>query len=125
MPSIEFSSLPFGALRKAQFVLNHAEAVTDSEGSDEGDGSAGDELPVIRPVKGEAEVKWSTKSRKDVPKRSNKHALVLSVFGGCGFTTHFMLSPVEVTSKKPVTRLRPIVEVKKSVSEVMNLLNPH
>ncbi|KAF9453857.1 DUF947-domain-containing protein [Macrolepiota fuliginosa MF-IS2] len=93
----DLSTLPFGALRKAQYALSHAEAVTDSEDEDEDEDTDPDSVdaPVHQPDGGKKGVEWSTKPRTDIAKRSNKHA------------------PTEVTSKKPVTRLRQVVEVKK------------
>ncbi|KAG5649901.1 hypothetical protein H0H81_001562, partial [Sphagnurus paluster] len=54
------------------------------------------ELPEVVDLKGQEKekIEWSLEPRKDIAKRSNKHA------------------PIEVTSKRPVTRKRTVVEVK-------------
>ncbi|KAF8961000.1 hypothetical protein BDZ97DRAFT_1905681 [Flammula alnicola] len=78
--------LPLGALRQAQRILSQAEPESDSEsGSDSGDGESASGSDDAPPAK----------PRTDISKRSSKHA------------------PIEVTSKRPVTRKRTVVEVPK------------
>ncbi|KAL1739973.1 hypothetical protein HDZ31DRAFT_68403 [Schizophyllum fasciatum] len=93
------SDLPLGALRKAQRSLAQAEVVesdseseAESNSGDESDGSA----PEAISAKGKEpeRVEWSAHP-KQVAKRSSKHA------------------PAEVSSKKPVTRRRQVVDVPK------------
>ncbi|RDB29646.1 rRNA biogenesis protein RRP36 [Hypsizygus marmoreus] len=91
----DLSGLPLGALRKAQHVLKNA--TIDSDGSDESEGeNESDEEPNASSSKGKEKAKpeWSIKPRTDIAKRSSKHA------------------PIEVTSKRPVTRHRTVVDVK-------------
>ncbi|KAJ4486064.1 hypothetical protein J3R30DRAFT_3326873 [Lentinula aciculospora] len=82
----DLSSLPMGALRQAQNLL---------KGNDTSDLSDNDSEPSDSPNEKDAPPKseWSTKSRSDIRKRQNKHA------------------PIEITSKKPVTRRRTVVNV--------------
>ncbi|KDR84945.1 hypothetical protein GALMADRAFT_131709 [Galerina marginata CBS 339.88] len=93
--------LPLGALRQAQRVLSQAEPESDS-GSEGESGTDSNSEPEVRNTKGKGKekiekVEWSAKPRKDISKRSSKHA------------------PTEVTSKRPVTRRRTVVEVPKIV----------
>ncbi|KAG6890375.1 hypothetical protein C0992_001965 [Termitomyces sp. T32_za158] len=93
--SIDSSSLPLGALRKSQNMFFPTSADNESnkgEGTDEESESE----PQLMHEKGKerAKVEWSTRSRKDIAKRANKHA------------------PMEVTSKRPVTRKRTVIEAK-------------
>ncbi|KAF8213087.1 hypothetical protein K438DRAFT_1803384 [Mycena galopus ATCC 62051] len=86
----DLSSLPLGALLRAQRALKKAQANdSDSEDSE-------DETPEKSSSKGKEKEKpeWSIEPRHDIAKRANKHA------------------PTEVTSKRPVTRRRQVVEVK-------------
>ncbi|KAJ6575073.1 hypothetical protein B0H19DRAFT_1127030 [Mycena capillaripes] len=86
----DLSNLPLGALLRAQRALKQANASdSDSEGSAENE-------PERTTSKGKEKEKpeWSIQPRHDIAKRSNKHA------------------PMEVTSKRPVTRRRTVVEVK-------------
>ncbi|KXN90067.1 rRNA biogenesis protein RRP36 [Leucoagaricus sp. SymC.cos] len=102
--AIDLSQLPFGTLKKAEYVLNHAEVVTgleaddDEESDDDSISASEDDGPVAQTSNGKSSVEWSTKPRRDIGKRSNKHA------------------PMEVTSKKPASRFRQVVEVKKTES---------
>ncbi|KAG5647949.1 hypothetical protein DXG03_006983 [Asterophora parasitica] len=84
--------LPLGALRKAQNMLSQAEV--DSEDSDESENENEESEPVSAKGKEKEKPEWSIKPRTDIAKRANKHA------------------PIEVTSKRPVTRKRTVVEVK-------------
>ncbi|TFK98787.1 hypothetical protein BDV98DRAFT_606570 [Pterulicium gracile] len=101
----DLSSLPLGALRKAQRVLAQAQA--DSSDSSEGEeDSDADGFPEEQdaaedsdgeedaPKKNPNKVEWSNTPRDDIPKRASKTA------------------PVEVTSKRPVTRRMKVVEIK-------------
>ncbi|KAJ7634264.1 hypothetical protein DFH06DRAFT_1284458 [Mycena polygramma] len=85
----DLSNLPLGALLRAQRALKQANA-SDSESEDE------EGKPERTSSKGKEKAKpeWSIEPRHDIAKRSNKHA------------------PMEVTSKRPVTRRRTVVEVK-------------
>ncbi|KAI4523067.1 DUF947-domain-containing protein [Schizophyllum commune Loenen D] len=95
----DLSDLPLGALRKAQRSLAQAE-VDESEseseaGSGSDDGSDDDSGPETSNTKGKEpeRVEWSAHPKKDIAKRSSKHA------------------PAEMSSKKPVTRRRQVVDV--------------
>ncbi|KAJ7596995.1 hypothetical protein C8J56DRAFT_918858 [Mycena floridula] len=78
----DLSTLPMGVLRKAQAAI---ESESDSESS------TSEPQPI--PSRKGKEKEWSLYPKNDIPKRSNKHA------------------PTEVTSKRPVTRRREIVNV--------------
>jgi ribosomal RNA-processing protein 36 len=70
----DLSSLPLGALRKAQHALYQTEVDSDSEfyeGSDQSNDSGGDTLDTSD-KRDKAE--RSVKLKRDIPKRSNKHA---------------------------------------------------
>ncbi|EAU93194.2 hypothetical protein CC1G_10262 [Coprinopsis cinerea okayama7 len=89
--------LPLGALRKAQKALAQVQAESDSEsesGDEESDEDSGSEVEEesTKPQK----VEWISRDTKKHA-RANKHA------------------PMEVTSKKPVSRKRTVVEVPKLV----------
>ncbi|KAJ7783744.1 hypothetical protein DFH07DRAFT_788967 [Mycena maculata] len=92
----DLSNLPLGALLRAQRALKQANA-SDSE-SDNSSEEESDSKPEPVSLKGKEKEKekpeWSIQPRHDIAKRTNKHA------------------PVEVTSKRPVTRKRTVVEVK-------------
>ncbi|EDR14971.1 uncharacterized protein LACBIDRAFT_300621 [Laccaria bicolor S238N-H82] len=95
------SNLPLGALRKAQRVLKQVEPISDSDDSsgDELEDDTGESESEHEPGLGSSKGKeWSVKPRFDISKRSSKHA------------------PTEVTSKRPVTRRRTVVEVPKLVA---------
>ncbi|KAF8078664.1 DUF947-domain-containing protein [Lyophyllum atratum] len=87
----DLSGLPFGALRYAQHMLSRAEV--DSDQSDGSESEREEPMPPSAKGKEKAQPEWSLKPRKDIAKRTNKHA------------------PTEVTSKRPVTRKRIIVDV--------------
>ncbi|KAJ3734787.1 hypothetical protein DFJ43DRAFT_1061580 [Lentinula guzmanii] len=76
------SSLPMGTLRRAQKILK-VKDISDASDS-ESESSEDDTRP---------KPEWSTKPRTDISKRKNKHA------------------PIEITSKRPVTRRRTVVNV--------------
>jgi len=85
-------------------VLNDSDSESDSESDSDGEsgGGSGDEAPAVQDLKGKGKekvekVEWSIKRRDDIAKRSSKHA------------------PTEVTSKRPVTRKRQVVEVPKLI----------
>ncbi|KAG1745946.1 uncharacterized protein EDB91DRAFT_1345601 [Suillus paluster] len=85
------SSLPLGMLRKAQHTLSQTRALTDSESESDASEDAyssndKDERPRLTTSKG--------KARKDLAKRSSKHA------------------PTEITSKRPVSRRRIVIDSK-------------
>ncbi|THH16826.1 hypothetical protein EW146_g3877 [Bondarzewia mesenterica] len=92
------SSLPFGALQRAQRVLSQARAESDSEADEDAEASSSEaeEEPSRwgREEKGKAREE-PKKTKKDIPKRKDKHA------------------PTEITSKRPVPRRRTVVEVPK------------
>ncbi|KAF9076231.1 hypothetical protein BDP27DRAFT_1398466 [Rhodocollybia butyracea] len=81
------STLPMGALRRAQKMLN-SQAISEGSGpsDSENESSEGEDNDPRKP-------EWSTKPRSDIAKRKNKHA------------------PMEITSKKPVTRRRTVVDI--------------
>ncbi|KAI5898544.1 DUF947-domain-containing protein [Schizophyllum commune H4-8] len=95
----DLSDLPLGALRKAQRSLAQAEvdeSVSESKaGSGSDDDSDNDSSPETTNTKGKEpeRVEWSAHPKKDIAKRSSKHA------------------PAEMSSKKPVTRRRQVVDV--------------
>ncbi|KAG6890432.1 hypothetical protein C0995_008786 [Termitomyces sp. Mi166 len=88
------SGLPLGVLRKAQNMLSKTEADTESDESEEEEEEFEPE-PQLMSEKGKEreKVEWSTRPKKEIAKRANKHA------------------PIEVTSKRPVTRKRTVVQV--------------
>ncbi|OAX38762.1 DUF947-domain-containing protein [Rhizopogon vinicolor AM-OR11-026] len=97
----DLSSLPLGMLRKAQRTLAQARALSDSESesnasSENSSASDDDEPPRSTTAKGKGREKLERdpKIRKDLAKRSSKHA------------------PTEITSKRPVSRRRTVVESK-------------
>ncbi|EPQ60679.1 DUF947-domain-containing protein [Gloeophyllum trabeum ATCC 11539] len=91
----DLSSLPFGTLRKAQQKLAQAQPASDSDyDSDDTDGSP-PPVRLNRKENRDEEVPEAIRKPKERPKRSSKHA------------------PTEVSSKRPVTRRRTVVEVKK------------
>ncbi|KAJ7103569.1 hypothetical protein B0H15DRAFT_812788 [Mycena belliarum] len=89
----DLSNLPLGALLRAQSALTQANA---SDSGSESPSEAEDTKPQSTSSKGKEKGKpeWSIQPRHDIAKRSGKHA------------------PMEVTSKRPVTRRRTVVEVK-------------
>ncbi|KAG6842241.1 hypothetical protein C0991_000211 [Blastosporella zonata] len=95
--SNDLSGLPLGALRKAQNLLAQAEIDVESDESNNEEDEEASE-PQVEPSsdkgKNREKVEWSLKPKKEIAKRANKHA------------------PIEVTSKRPVTRKRTVVEVK-------------
>ncbi|KAF8807361.1 DUF947-domain-containing protein [Phlegmacium glaucopus] len=98
MLEADLKDLPLGALLRARRAFTEAE--TDSAAdSDTNSGSDSDLERTVEEVKGKGKekVEWNIKPRKDIPKRAHKNA------------------PIEVTSKRPVTRKRTVVEVPKIV----------
>ncbi|KAG7099104.1 hypothetical protein E1B28_000977 [Marasmius oreades] len=89
----DLSALPIGTLRHAQNVLNQTESSSETEGPESGGSQTDDEqdIPIGRPTMTR---EGKQKQGVEVGKRSNKHA------------------PIEVSSKKPVTRRRNVIEVK-------------
>ncbi|KAF5374881.1 hypothetical protein D9758_000320 [Tetrapyrgos nigripes] len=86
----DLSELSMGALRRAQQALSHtAESDSDSESEASSESESEEDSDNAHPQ----EKEWSIKPRPDIGKRQNKHA------------------PTEVSSKKPVTRRRTIVQV--------------
>jgi len=87
----DLSNLPLGALLRAQRALKQAQASDSEDSENESNGR-----PERTSSKGKEKEKpeWSIEPRHDIAKRANKHA------------------PIEVTSKRPVTRKRQVVEVK-------------
>ncbi|KAK0473542.1 hypothetical protein EDD18DRAFT_1225073 [Armillaria luteobubalina] len=83
----DLSSLSMGSLRTAQRALVQAETISDSE-----DGSNGEQVKSTFETMASKE--RSDHERPKAAPRSNKHA------------------PMEMTSKRPVTRRRTVVEVK-------------
>ncbi|KAJ2920362.1 hypothetical protein MD484_g194, partial [Candolleomyces efflorescens] len=95
--SKDLKSLPLGTLRKAQSALYQAEAETeDEEDSDHDSDSDSESDAEGGTVTKREKVEWTSKETRK--KRINKNA------------------PMEVTSKKPVTRKRTVVEVPKIVA---------
>ncbi|KAG5352266.1 hypothetical protein C0989_003014 [Termitomyces sp. Mn162] len=102
------NGMPLGALRKAQNVLAQTAADTESDESEE----ESELQSVSEKGKERKKVEWSIRPSKEITKRVNKHAYVLVslIFFPCHMSRLF--SPTEVTSKRPVTRKRTVVEVK-------------
>lgn len=99
----DLSSLPLGMLRKAQRALSQSRALTDSESESESESDApseedayptDDERPQSTTFKDKEHQDKHSKRHKDLAKRSSKHA------------------PTEITSKRPVTRRRTVIESK-------------
>ncbi|KAG2342200.1 hypothetical protein BDR05DRAFT_964514 [Suillus weaverae] len=95
----DLSSLPLGMLRKAQRTLSQTRALTDSESESGSDApSEEDAYPTdderARSTTAKEHPDKRSKPRKDLAKRSSKHA------------------PTEITSKRPVTRRRTVIESK-------------
>ncbi|KAH9486974.1 rRNA biogenesis protein RRP36 [Psilocybe cubensis] len=95
-------NLPLGALRRAQRILSQAEPESDSDSEADSERISSNSGSETYNTKGKGKekgqkVEWSAKPRTDITKRSSKHA------------------PMEVTSKKPVTRRRTVIEVPKIV----------
>lgn len=100
-----------------------AQAEPDSESDSDQESMSDDDEgpPEAEDLKGKPrekveKVEWSTKRRTDIAKRSSKHACVLFlsfllalISNGCVY------SPMEVTSKRPVSRKRQVVDVPKIV----------
>ncbi|KAI0825062.1 hypothetical protein BC628DRAFT_1489006 [Trametes gibbosa] len=86
----DLKALPFGALRKAQKTLAKAQVLSDSEDDELSEESQLEEMPSsLRPAGAD---KGKEREKKEVPKRKNKHA------------------PMEMSSKRPVSRSRFIAE---------------
>uniref|UniRef100_A0A8H7Y7Y7 rRNA biogenesis protein RRP36 n=1 Tax=Psilocybe cubensis TaxID=181762 RepID=A0A8H7Y7Y7_PSICU len=98
----DLQNLPLGALRRAQRILSQAEPESDSDSEADSERISSNSGSETYNTKGKGKekgqkVEWSAKPRTDITKRSSKHA------------------PMEVTSKKPVTRRRTVIEVPKIV----------
>ncbi|KAK0198038.1 hypothetical protein F5146DRAFT_1017978, partial [Armillaria mellea] len=83
----DLSSLSMGSLRTAQRALGQAETISDFEDDS-------DNEQVESTIKTMASKEWSDHERPKAAPRPNKHA------------------PMEMTSKRPITRRRTVVEVK-------------
>lgn len=116
--TIDLSSLPLGALRKAQSALSRAKALGESDGSenDESDNSEPEE-EVSRPsLKG----KEKAKGKQEIAKRKHKHACVFLFLNSLMCHIQSMsLRPMEVTSKRPVSRKKPAFEDQKLVRKLL------
>ncbi|KAI0932127.1 hypothetical protein AcV7_000684 [Taiwanofungus camphoratus] len=100
----DLALLPFGALRKAQRALTQASALSESEYQSDNQELSGDDddeteqVPSKYDLKGKGkEIEDAKKPRKDIPKRTSKHA------------------PTEVTSKRPVARKKLATEGEKII----------
>ncbi|KAJ3883352.1 hypothetical protein F5051DRAFT_391917 [Lentinula edodes] len=80
----DLSSLPMGTLRRAQKILKVKDISDASDIDRESSEDSNEENAASKP-------EWGTKPRTDINKRKDKHA------------------PMEITSKKPVTRRRTVV----------------
>ncbi|KAG6849512.1 hypothetical protein H0H93_007866 [Arthromyces matolae] len=89
----DLSDLSLGALRKAQNSIVEKEVGTESDSSDDTEDEDNFEADFSHSSEKE-KVEWSIKPKNEITKRANKHA------------------PIEITSKRPVTRRRIVVEVK-------------
>ncbi|EGN98382.1 hypothetical protein SERLA73DRAFT_183354 [Serpula lacrymans var. lacrymans S7.3] len=93
----DLSTIPLGMLRKAQRALSQTQALEDSSSEDDSDGPPSEggiaETSQFSKSRDKPDQDVPKRSRKDVAKRANKHA------------------PMEVTSKRPVTRRRTVVAV--------------
>ncbi|KAF9241179.1 hypothetical protein BU15DRAFT_45272 [Melanogaster broomeanus] len=94
----DLSTLPMGILRNAQRSLALTQALSDSDSDQSGDYATESEDDGAHPPgakgKGKEKPDRTTKPKTDLAKRANKHA------------------PAEITSKRPVTRRRTVVEDK-------------
>lgn len=83
----DLSSLPLGALRKAQQTLSCAKIVSDSGSEDDGDDASGqeyDSAPEEETSGFAAGGKESAeKKKRDIEKRKNKHAYVTVISCVC------------------------------------------
>lgn len=94
----DLSSLPFGALRKAQHALAQAKVVSESDDESEDESGPEEQVTQLSAMGKEKEKeKEKEREKREVAKRKHKHA------------------PMEVTSKKPVPRKKPDFEEKKLV----------
>ncbi|GJE86175.1 DUF947 domain-containing protein [Phanerochaete sordida] len=93
----DLSSLPLGALRKAQQALTRARVYDEDDSEDEdGSGEEPEEYPVSEPEEEASHpTKGKEKEKKELAKRKNKHA------------------PMEMTSKRPVPRKKADIPVQK------------
>lgn len=77
---IDLSSIPLGVLRRAQHALAQAKPASEDEGDDTSEGSGYEDIlrdePPAPSLKGKEKAKpeWNLVPRKDISKRSNKHA---------------------------------------------------
>ncbi|KAI9511799.1 hypothetical protein F5148DRAFT_949007, partial [Russula earlei] len=102
------SSLSFGALRKAQRILGRAHRDSDGDGSNSSEDERPDEYSDEE-IRQEDRPGVSVKGLKRdtaIPSRKGKNA------------------PTEVTSKRPVSRRRTVVEVKKMASTPLEVRDP-
>ncbi|KAK2461946.1 hypothetical protein APHAL10511_006409 [Amanita phalloides] len=86
----DLSGLPLGALRKAQYTLSRAEVDSESGSDEESNKSSFGKEESSQKNRPE----WSLTPNSEIPKRRDKHA------------------PMEISSKKPVTRRRKVVDIK-------------
>lgn len=70
----DLSSLPLGMLRKAQMTLELAQTISDSEGDNESSESEKSEGESDTKGKQRERLEWNTNPRRDIAKRSSKHA---------------------------------------------------
>ncbi|KAF8922582.1 hypothetical protein CPB85DRAFT_1372164 [Mucidula mucida] len=87
---LDLSTLSMGTLRNAQRTLLRAEAIESSDEDEDEDRPQ----PASAKGKGKEVVEWSAHPKPVIQSRVSKHA------------------PVEVTSKRPVSRKRTVVDVK-------------
>ena len=107
-------SLSFGTLRKAQKALSRAHATSGSEDEDslsDLDSAPEEDTPAPRPALDKGKQREELKpTKKDIPKRKHKHAYVK--FTIIVKSTLTLLRPTEMSSKRPVSRSRFVVEEK-------------
>ena len=72
----DLSSLPLGALRRAQYALRTAEVASESESDDESNRSNFSQDKLGSQSKGSEKPEWSLKPKSEIPRRPNKHAYV-------------------------------------------------
>jgi len=101
--SLDLQNLPLGALRRAQKLLSQVATESDSDDSSEAE-------------QGELhDFKWNTKPQARIASRSNKRAQVnISAVNLVFVKTKS--SPIEMSTKRPVSRKRVVVDIPKIAS---------
>lgn len=78
--AIDLSSLPFGALRKAQHALAQAKVVSESDDESEDESGPEEQVTQLSAMGKEKEKeKEKEREKREVAKRKHKHACVLGL----------------------------------------------